>query len=96
MPPNLTDEEIRKIAKSRVGFKAHLLVYVAVNILLALIWLITINYAETPVESTYYWPIWPHIGWGVGVTIHGFLVYGAGLDWERREEESIRRRLGRT
>lgn len=94
----LTDEEIDKLAKSRVGFRVHALVYVAVNLLLAAIWLVTMAIDQGTSGYTFanYWPIWPHLGWGVGLAIHGFVAYGGGVDWEAREAEKIRRRSGRT
>jgi hypothetical protein len=92
-PP--TDDEIREMAKVRVGFRMHAVVYVAVNLLLALIWFITSG-GDRPTfredGASYYWPIWPHLGWGLGLALHGFGVYGGGKDWQRQEEEKLRKR----
>jgi hypothetical protein len=44
-----------------------LVVYLAVNALLVLIWAIT--------SATFFWPVWPILGWGIGVAAHGVSVY---------------------
>jgi hypothetical protein len=93
MPQILSDEEIRKAAKARAGFKIHAFVYVLVNLFLVAIWFVTTRLAGIGGWETY-WPIWPHLGWGLGLAIHGFVTYGAGPDWTRREEERLRRKYG--
>jgi hypothetical protein len=88
-----TDDEIREMAKARVGFRMHAVVYVAVNLLLVLIWWLTSGRGPATLGEggdSYYWPIWPHLGWGLGLALHGFGVYGGGQDWQRREEEKLR------
>lgn len=93
-----TDDDIRAMAKARVGFRMHAIVYVAVNLLLVVIWWITSGGSAPSLRgdgASYYWPIWPHLGWGLGLALHGFGVYGAGQDWQRREEEKLRKRYGR-
>ena len=54
-------------SRHRLGFKIHLISYLAVNVLLILI-----NFATTP---RYFWSIFPIFGWGLGVAIHGLIVY---------------------
>jgi hypothetical protein len=44
-------------------FAPHLRVYIAVNALLVAIWALT--------GMGYFWPVWPLLGWGVGVLAHG-------------------------
>jgi hypothetical protein len=67
----VTDEEIRQEAverlKERRGFYMHLGVYVIVNAILFFTWLIS-----TP--GAYYWPVWTTLGWGIGISFHGFSV----------------------
>ena len=48
----------------RRGFAAHAISYGLVMVLLAAIWLLT-----TP--GGYFWPIWPMLGWGIGLASHG-------------------------
>jgi hypothetical protein len=57
---------IRRIRAKR-GFLTHLAVYLAVNVLLVLIWAMT--------SATHFWPVWPMLGWGIGVVAHAVSVY---------------------
>ena len=49
-------------AKARVEFRIHLIAYVVINSLLAII-----NIIFTP---SYFWFIWPLMGWGIGIVLH--------------------------
>jgi hypothetical protein len=78
------DEEARyKQAKERVealkGFYAHLAVYIAVNLGLFLMCLVTGGM----------WFVWPLFGWGIGLLAHAvavFVISGRfGPDWEERK-----------
>ena len=39
----------------------------------------------------YLWVVWPALGWGIGVAVHGFTVFEVinlfGRDWEKRQIE---------
>jgi hypothetical protein len=63
-------QQMQAIRQSRrqLGFKLHLIPYLAVCILL-----VFINLKTTP---RYFWSGFPILGWGVGVLIHGVLVHG--------------------
>jgi uncharacterized protein YraI len=89
----LTDEQITKMAKARVAFKTHAMVYVLVNLFLAAVWFVTKDTAGVSIRAgpdSYYWPIWTHLGWGLGLAIHGFTTYGPGANMLQREEDRIR------
>jgi len=49
-----------------LGFKIHFGVYVAVNLLL-----LAVNLLTTPHILWFYWPL---IGWGIGIVAHGAAV----------------------
>lgn len=53
-----------------LGFKIHFGVYLAVNLLLAVINLLT-----TPAHLWFFWPL---AGWGIGVIAHAAAVVYAG------------------
>jgi hypothetical protein len=53
------------------SFKAHATSYLLVMALLVAIWLLT-----TP--GGYFWPIWPALGWGIGLASHGLAIRGGG------------------
>lgn len=50
----------------RGGFLAHLISYLAVNVGLLLINLLT--------SPDVVWAVWPLLGWGIGVSMHGLRV----------------------
>lgn len=78
------------MAEARVGFRAHAAAYVLVNLLLAAVWWLSDRGDE-------YWPVWPHLGWGVGLAFHAWGVYGGGGrgDAVAREEARLRAKFGR-
>ncbi len=57
---------IERIEAKR-GFARHATVYVAGNFLLVAIWAIT--------SRGYFWPIWPMLGWGVGLGMNYWSVF---------------------
>lgn len=87
----MTDEQrqqaINRIRAKR-GFWVHLAVYIAVNALLVFIWAAS--------SGDYFWPIWPMLGWGIGVVGHAATVYvGPSTISEDRIDRELRR-LGST
>lgn len=66
----MTEEQrqraIRRIQAKR-AFWVHFTVYLAVNALLVLIWAVT--------SAEYFWPVWPILGWGIGVAAQAASVY---------------------
>lgn len=60
-------EKARKRVEAKIGFYIHLGIYVAVNILLVIINLLT--------SREYLWFKWPLMGWGIGVLFHGLGVF---------------------
>lgn len=64
-----TDEyaKARKRAEAKYGFFVHAAIYAAVMVLLVLINVLTL-------PGTI-WFIWPLIGWGFAVALHGVRVY---------------------
>jgi hypothetical protein len=61
-------QAIKRIQAKR-AFRAHGFIYVAVNVLLVVIWAIT-----SP--GAYFWPVWPILGWGIGLAAHGWFTLG--------------------
>lgn len=72
---------IRRIRAKR-GFWVHASIYLAVIAFLFLIWAMT--------SATYPWPLWPMLGWGIGVIAHGASVY---IRPAEITEEQIQREL---
>lgn len=82
---DLRDLAIRQLQERR-KFRTHLIVYVLVNSLLWLIWGILFA-AGGP---WFPWPVFPSVGWGIGLAFHASETYRAGLS-----EEEIRREVAR-
>jgi len=51
-------------ARSEKPFRAHATSYLLVIAMLVIIWALT-----TP--GGYFWPVWPMLGWGIGLAAHG-------------------------
>ncbi len=84
---HMNDQERYKRARARVQelrfFYTHVAVYVCVNIFLLLINLLT-----DPWNLWFYWPL---LGWGIGLAVHAFFVFGFGGTMGRKwEEQKIR------
>ena len=76
-------QEAKKRVEEIKGFYSHLISYIVVNAVLVVINLLT--------SPEYLWFIWPMIGWGLGLVIHAFFVFGnlLGKDWEERKIKEI-------
>ena len=68
------NEQVWRKAKRRAGFKMHLRSYLIVNAGLWSIYAIT-NFA-TLGNGAFPWPIFPMLGWGIGLVMHYFTAYG--------------------
>lgn len=63
------------------GFYANIVAYCVI-----IPFLIFINYRTS---WDHKWFLWPMFGWGMGIVIHGFTVFGYGSDWEDRKIREI-------
>lgn len=59
--------QARARAEAKYGFYKHVAVYVAVMALLVMI-----NFLTSPDSN---WSIWPLLGWGFAVALHGLRVF---------------------
>ncbi len=80
------DRLARKRAGAKMGWYIHASVYIIVNLVLAAL----------SVMSDKHWAVYPAMGWGLGLMIHGLVVFfmagGSGL--HERLVERERARLG--
>ncbi len=69
MNPDMSPQDIERLAQKRVkrkmGWYTHAFVYVVVNLGLALM----------SAFSGRNWAIYPLLGWGLGLMIHGLVVF---------------------
>jgi hypothetical protein len=81
----LREQAIQRLKKKR-DFQTHVLIYIAVNAFLVVIWAVT--------SGGYFWPIFPILGWGIAVVANAWDVYGRkpfSEDQIRREADRLRR-----
>ena len=79
----LRDHAVRQLKKQR-DFRRHLLVYILVNTFLVVIWLLTD-------PGGFFWPMFPIAGWGIGVIMNAWDVYGR----QEITEEDVHREMDR-
>jgi len=92
----ISDDDIDRLARKRAGAKLgwylHALVHVLVN--LALLAFSRHGWGQRP------WSVFPLLGWGLGLALHGVSVFvlgsGSGLRERmvQREREKLRRERG--
>lgn len=74
----------RRRAHAKMGWYTHATVFVLVNLLLLL----------KSSMTGHHWAIFPAFGWGIGLLVHGFVVFfgspGAGLRQSLLERERQR------
>jgi hypothetical protein len=69
-PESLRAVAARRVAERR-SFQFHLAIYLAVNGVIWGLWLFAIPHNTLGFP----WPIFPTLGWGVGVAVHGLSTY---------------------
>ncbi len=89
------DPHLWDIAKKRASFKGHLASYVIVNGFLWALWyfggdhdLGDLRFSPAP------WPIWPMLGWGIGLAFHymGAYVYPKSNSAEDEYQKLLKER----
>ena len=65
-------KDLRALAAEQVekkqDFKIHVAAYLAVNAFLVVIWAVS--------SDGGFWPIFPIVGWGIGLALHAWSVFG--------------------
>jgi len=74
----LNDTQLRQLAHKRVEFRSHLVVYIVINTSLWIIWYAT--------GGNYPWPVWPLVGWGIGLFFHYVFDYRSSRIFSEQEE----------
>lgn len=77
----MNTEQAKKRVRELKGFYGHLAAYLAVNL-----FLITINLVTS---SGVLWFIYPLMGWGIGLMIHASQVFWTSRDWEERKIQEL-------
>jgi hypothetical protein len=89
MTPDEIEQLARRRAKAKLGWYAHAIVYLVVNTFLFLL--------STYGPGQRHWAIYPALGWGLGLALHGVSVFvlGTGSDLRERMIQKERERLQR-
>lgn len=66
------DKQLWEIAKKRASFKQHLITYLLVNAFFWVLWFLNGN---RHYGGGVPWPVWPMVGWGIGLASHYFGAY---------------------
>ena len=90
---SLSDTRLEQLARKRAGAKLgwyiHASVYLAVNLLLV----------SLSLASGRHWAVFPLLGWGLGLAVHGAVVFlltgGAGIHERLVQQERERLTLQR-
>jgi len=80
------DDQARREAavkrlKAKREFWQHLVIYLLVNLLLVVIWWVTSR-------PGHFWPLWPLLGWGIGLGMHAWDTFQKPMS-----EEAIRKEM---
>lgn len=81
MEEDIGREAAVKRIKAKREFWQHVVVYVLVNGLLVVVWWQT-N------AGTHFWPMWPLLGWGIGLAMHAWDTFRRPIS-----EEAIRKEM---
>lgn len=77
-------DELRRMAierlEKRAAFWPHLVAYVLVNALLVAAWMLL-------ADGGFFWPVFPMIGWGIGVFFHAWDVFHRPPTQDRIDRE---------
>ncbi|MBI1343183.1 MAG: hypothetical protein GC171_09630 [Terrimonas sp.] len=70
--PEGKDPQLWEIAQRRASFKSNLVTYIIINLFFWVLWYFNgehVNHRGIP------WPVWPALGWGVGLAFHYASAY---------------------
>ncbi|MEP6710810.1 MAG: 2TM domain-containing protein [Ferruginibacter sp.] len=83
------DEQLWKLAKKRADFQRSLASYFILNAFFWLIWWFTSG--THGYNRGLPWPIWPMLGWGIGLLFQYLNAYGgAKTDLVEKEYEKLK------
>lgn len=79
----LRDQAVRQLKRKR-DFTHHVIVYVVVNAFFVGIWYLLF-------DGGYFWPGWVLLGWGIGLALNAWEVYGRRAITEADIEREMER-----
>jgi hypothetical protein len=81
------DPALWELAKRRASFQRHLATYLVMSVFFWIVWFMSGNYNSGGLP----WPVWPMLGWGIGITFHYVAAYvSTGNDSVEREYQKLK------
>ncbi len=66
------DPQLWKIAQARASFQSHFRIYLVMCLFFWVLWFFT---GRNDGINEWPWPVWPMVGWGIGVAFHYIGAY---------------------
>ena len=66
------DEKLWRLAKHRASFKRHFATYLVMNVFFWAMWFWG---SQSHTHNGLPWPVWPTLGWGLGLAFHYIRAY---------------------
>lgn len=90
--PEGRDPHLWQLAQKRASFKRHLVTYIVINLFLWMLWYFTKrSYDYSSQYGFFPWPLWPTLGWGIGLLFHFIGAYiSTGHNSVEREYEKLK------
>jgi hypothetical protein len=75
--PEGKDNQLWQLAHKRASFKKHLATYIIMNLFFWILWYFTKEaYRDhRGYQERLPWPVWPMLGWGIGLAFHYIGAY---------------------
>ncbi|HVG42720.1 MAG TPA: 2TM domain-containing protein [Chitinophagaceae bacterium] len=70
--PEGKDPYLWNIAQRRASFRSHLAIYIVMSLFFWAVWFFS---GGQRYNSGLPWPVWPMLGWGIGVAFHYIGAY---------------------
>lgn len=87
-PRDPKDAQLWELAKRRTSFKYNLAMYV---VFMAFFWGLWYFTAGRHGSGGWPWPIWPMLGWGVGIVVHYVSAYvSTGMSDTEKEYHKLK------
>ena len=88
---NEKDAQLWEIAKKRASFKYHVASYIVFNAFFWVIWAFTGKHGYHDKDYGFPWPVWPMMGWGIGLLFQflGAYVFHGQNSAEKEYEKLV-------
>jgi hypothetical protein len=93
MENNQRDPQLWEMAQKRAAFKRNLFSYA---IVIPFLWVLWIIQASKNDFNQFPWPVWPMLGWGIGLAFHWYSAYRPNrANMEEKEYEKLKQSGGK-